>query len=325
PQSIPRGPGADRLTKGGAVRIVFMGTPQFAVPSLRAIAARHEVALVVTRPDAVSGRGSSLVPSPVKTAALELELPVLEAASLRHEDVLHAIASRRPDAVCVVAYGALLPSEILRVPPLGCINAHASLLPRHRGAAPIERAILAGDEVTGVSIMRMEEGLDTGPVALRVSVEIGDDDAAALTLRLARVAADSLLATIDDEAAGRAVWVPQDASRASYAHKIARDDVRLDPALTAAEALRRIRASSERVTARIRLADSSDAVVVSARLWDGSVEPGTATLSPEGPILGLADGALLVTRLRPAGRRTLSGSDFVRGARLPDRFSWSSL
>ncbi|MRR13387.1 methionyl-tRNA formyltransferase, partial [bacterium] len=146
------------------MRVVFMGTPSFAVPSLMALASRHEVTLVVTRPDRAAGRGTSLRHSAVKCAALDLGLPLLQPSTLRGDEC-ERIAAAAPDVICVAAFGMILPPEVLGIPRYGCINVHASLLPTYRGAAPVQRAILAGDPVTGVSIMRMEQGLDTGAYA----------------------------------------------------------------------------------------------------------------------------------------------------------------
>lgn len=300
-----------------------MGTPEFAVPSLIALHARHEVVSVVTRPDSVSRRGSAPVPSPVKSAAQRAGLPVVEAAALRDPSIVARLRALDPDAICVAAYGALLPSEVLELPRCGCFNAHASLLPRHRGAAPIERAILEGDSVTGISIMRMDEGLDTGPVSLRVAVPIGDETARELTTRLAHVAADAFLAALEDVSYGRAIWLPQDAARATYAPKITRDDVRLIPDLDAASALRRVRASSDRVTARVRLHGATELVVTAARLSDRPAPPGSAALTADGPVLGFRHGSLLLTKVKPAGRRELTGKEFACGARLPATFAWS--
>ena len=154
------------------MRVVYMGTPDFSATILEELAAHHEVTAVYTRPDAVRGRGKKLVPSPVKELAERLGLPVLTPRTLRDEAVQAELASFEPEAICVAAYGALLPREVLELPPHGCLNVHGSLLPRWRGAAPIERAILAGDPETGVSIMEMEEGLDTGPYCVQRSIPI---------------------------------------------------------------------------------------------------------------------------------------------------------
>ena len=155
---------------GSKLRVVFMGTPEFSVPSLDALAAAHEVALVLTRPDAVRGRGRALVSSPVKARALELGLPVLECSRVTPE-VLAALDAARADVFCVVAFGCILPDEVLQMAPGGCVNVHASLLPRWRGAAPIQRSILAGDERTGVSVMRIGHGVDTGAYCAQSSTE----------------------------------------------------------------------------------------------------------------------------------------------------------
>src|SRR5574340_759199 len=175
------------------MRVVFMGTPAFAVPSLKALLAHHDVALVVTRPDGPAGRGHTLRPTAVKSAALEAGIDVFQPAKLDAE-ARERIAAARPDVICVAAFGALLPSEVLAIPPCGCINVHASLLPRYRGAAPIQRSILAGDAETGVSIMRMEQGLDTGPYATRCTVAIGQRYAAEGEEELAVKGAEALLA-----------------------------------------------------------------------------------------------------------------------------------
>ncbi|MEE0026857.1 MAG: methionyl-tRNA formyltransferase, partial [Atopobiaceae bacterium] len=155
------------------MRVVFMGTPDFAVPSLQEISKAHEVTLVVTRPDAVRGRGKRLEPSPVKRAAQTLGIPVLEAKRLSAEDV-ERVAQERPDVICVAAYGAILSDELLAIPPLGVVNVHASLLPKGRGAAPIQRAVLEGDEVAGVSIMRIVHDLDAGPYCRQASIPVGE-------------------------------------------------------------------------------------------------------------------------------------------------------
>jgi methionyl-tRNA formyltransferase len=250
---------------------------------------------------------------------------VLEALSLRDPATVEELARQAPDAICVVAYGALLPPEVLAIPAYGCINAHASLLPAHRGAAPIERAILAGDPVTGVSIMRMEAGLDTGPVCLRIAVEIGSMNAAELSFRLSRIASDALISALEDIEAGRVRWFAQDEARATYAHKVTRDDLRLAPDMDARSALRRIQASSSRTTVRVRLADATEVVLVGGQLCHAPLQAGHAMMSADGPVLGFRNGSLLVTRLRPAGRREMYGTDFARGARLTGTFAWSPL
>lgn len=305
------------------MRVVFMGTPDFAVPSLLALADRHEVAAVYTRPDAPSARGSALRPSPVKTAALELGLPVRQPVTLRDPAEVDALAALAPDVACVAAYGLILPPEILAVPRLGCVNVHASLLPRHRGAAPIQRAILAGDERTGVSIMLMDEGLDTGPIALQTTHEIDRADNASLTRTLAEQGAAALVEVLGRMEDGTAVWTPQDEGGATYAAKVTRADVTLSPELTAEDADRRIRASSPSARSAL-LIEGRLVVVLAAEPADTPAAPGDARLAPSGLVLGFADGSLVLRRLRPEGRREMDGDAFARGARLGGASTWTA-
>ena len=297
-----------------------MGTPAFAVPSLQVLAERHHLVLVVTRPDRPAGRGGAPRPSEVKRAALELGIDLLQPDTLRGDTSL-ALAAAAPDVICVAAFGMLLPPEVLAIPPFGCINVHASLLPRHRGAAPIERAILLGDEVTGVSIMRMEEGLDTGPYALRREVPVHDMHAEALASVLSEVGAEALLDALEAVEDGTVSWTPQDESLATHAAKITKDDVALRPEIGTAEALRRIRASSRRAPARACVGDR-EITVVSARAAEVAVGPGDLCVVDGIPALGVADGALVLERVRPAGRGDMSGPDWARGARLDVGVCW---
>ena len=201
------------------MRIVFMGTPDFAASVLSELASQHEVVAVYTRPDAVRGRGKQLVPSPVKVEACERGIPVFTPKTLRDADEQQALAALEPDVICVAAYGMLLPAEVLSTPEHGCLNVHASLLPRWRGAAPIERAILSGDEETGVCIMRMEEGLDTGDYCVCRSLEVGDKDVALLTDLLADLGAHALLTALTQLEAGCIRWTRQDEEHVTYAEK----------------------------------------------------------------------------------------------------------
>ena len=215
------------------MRIVFMGTPEFAVPSLESLAEVHEVVAAFTRPDAVSGRGGKTRPSPVAEAADLLGIPVFKPVSLRTSEVQEHLASLRPDVIVVAAYGLILPTGVLGIPPLGCVNVHGSLLPRWRGAAPVQRAILAGDERTGVSIMRMEEGLDTGPYCAVDSTSVDEKNSEELTAELAIMGAALLISSLAAMDSAECVWCAQDDSLATYADKITRADVTLEPALDA--------------------------------------------------------------------------------------------
>jgi methionyl-tRNA formyltransferase len=300
-----------------------MGTPAFAVPSFDAVAEAHTVVAAFTRPDAPSGRGSRLVPPPIKSRALELGIPVVQPASLREAGVVEHLRHLAPDVICVAAYGMLLPPDVLEIPRFGCINVHASLLPRYRGAAPIERAILNGDKISGVSIMLMEEGLDTGPYARQVAVLVSDLDTAGLAEQLARASAGALLDVLADVESGSVDWTPQDDNAATYAPKILRKDILLEPSLTSAAALRRIRASSERVTARVAV-DGSEMVLLSASSSDAQLPAGAASCTKTGLLLGFADGSLLVERTRPVGKSAMTGSAWVCGYRGDASATWCS-
>ena len=191
------------------MRVVFMGTPDFAVPSLKKLAHDHQVALVITRPDAVRGRGKALEPSPVKECAQELGLPVLEANRMTPE-VISAMREAQPEALCVVAFGCILPDEVISLAPYGALNVHASLLPRWRGAAPIQRAILAGDAVAGVSIMKIAHELDAGDWCKQASCEVGSKNTEQLTDALAQLGADALSQALSELKEGSLEWQVQD-------------------------------------------------------------------------------------------------------------------
>lgn len=302
------------------MRIVFMGTPDFAVPSLFALTADHEVVLVVTQPDRASGRGACARPTPVKEAALSLGVTILQPARLS-EDVAALIADARPDVIVVAAFGMLLPEDVLRIPPLGCINVHASLLPRYRGAAPIQRAILAGDEETGVSIMRMERGLDTGPYALRRAVPINGGYADEVESELARVGALALVEVLDRLSVGDVEWIVQDDDAATYASKITKDDVALRPELTVDEAFSRVRAASRRAPARACLGDRELTVTRATPVPDGTAA-GSVCLVDGAPVLGFVDGGLRLDVVRPSGKGDMSGIEWARGARLSADVCW---
>jgi methionyl-tRNA formyltransferase len=222
------------------LRLVFFGSPEFAVPSLEAVASHHDVALVITQPDRPAGRGKKLAPPPVKEVAQRLGIPVEQPTTLKDPELPARLAALSADAFVVVAYGRILPQRLLDVPRLGPWNVHASLLPSLRGAAPIQWAIIRGERVTGVCIMRMEAGLDTGPVAARAELPIGDDDTAgALSPRLALVGASLLAQTLPRIARGEVQLQPQDDALATYA-----------PILKKEDGSRRTRAASTRGQAR---------------------------------------------------------------------------
>lgn len=304
------------------MRVVFMGTPLFAVPALDALLATEEVVAVYTRPDSGSGRGRRVVDSAVKGRALETGVRLEQPLSLREPGVIEDLRTLAPDMIVVAAYGAILPPELVRMPRLGCINVHASLLPRWRGAAPVQRAILAGDDVTGISIMRMEEGLDTGPSCVQAEVTIDGMDATDLTSALATLGGVTLATALPIIASGDCEWNEQDASLATYATKVTAADVALDPALTVTDAWRRVRASGRSAPCRARI-DGRRVTILEAAPADSPTATG-AVLAVGGLVLGLADGALEVATLIPEGKSPMSAADWVRGARLATDAQWST-
>lgn len=304
------------------MRVVFMGTPDFAVPSLRSTAGLHDVVAVYTRPDSVSRRGSEKHPSAIKAAAAELGLKVREPTTLRDVEVQLQLRDDRPDVIVVAAYGLILPAEVLEIPQKGCINVHGSLLPRWRGAAPVQRAILAGDEMTGVSIMKMEEGLDTGPYCEVVTVEIADKNSVQLTQELADKGAEALVRALDQLEEGTCGWTDQLESGVTYAAKIEKRDVAMDPTLEIEQALRRVRASSPQAPARAAVSGRNIAIV-DAQASTESVAPTVICGDKRGLLLGFSDGTMLVTRVRPEGKVEMAASDWTRGLRLSGSEHWS--
>lgn len=299
-----------------------MGTPAFAVPSLRALRDHHEVIAVYTKPDAVSGRGNRLRPSPVKEEALAGRIPVFQPKTLRDEAAVEELASLGSDVIVVAAYGLILPQSVLDIPRYGALNVHGSLLPRWRGAAPVERALLAGDETVGVAIMRMEAGLDTGPYCVTRSIQVGELDASAVTDRLATLGADALIEALSLVSRGQCEWVEQDETLVTYADKMYVSDVALAPELSASNALRRIRASSRRTPSKIHLADT-DVTVVSASADSHGLAAGTVGIDAGGLVLGFVDGSLRVERVKPAGKAEMDSAEFVRGARIAAGTTWA--
>lgn len=302
------------------MRVVFMGTPKLAADILVEIAQQHEVVCAYTRPDAVRGRGAKLEPSPVKAAAERLGIPVRTATSLRDAEEQAHLAELAPDAICVAAYGCILPREVLEIPRYGCLNVHASLLPRWRGAAPIERAILAGDEQTGVCIMRMEEGLDTGPYCVRRATEVEGKSAAELTDELANLGARALLTGLSVVEQGGAEWTFQDDAAATYAEKLAKDELYPDPAEPAAAMVRKVLASSEAHPARAVIAGRPATVERvalpdderAAALCDG-LEQGAVRFAAKRLFLGTGDGAVEVLSLKPDGKKSMDARAFAAG------------
>lgn len=296
------------------MRVVYMGTPAFAADILEQLIPHHEVVAVYTRPDAVRGRGKQLVPSPVKLVAEAAGIPVRCPRTLRDAEEQAALAALAPDVVCVAAYGALLPPEVLAIPVHGCLNVHGSLLPRWRGAAPIERAILAGDAEVGVCIMAMEEGLDTGDFCVCRSIPAEDATAASLTADLADLGASALLAALSQVEAGRVAWVSQNEDEVTYAEKIAKGELNLDPDATVVANDRRVRASGEAHPSRCLIAGRPVTVLTARPASDApALAPGAAVLAAKRLYLGCADGALEIMEVKPDGKRAMEARAFAAG------------
>jgi methionyl-tRNA formyltransferase len=303
------------------MKLVFAGTPEFAAVSLDALlAARHEVTLVLTQPDRPAGRGLKSRPSEVKQLALKRGLGILQPATLKDPAAQDAVAQARPEAIVVAAYGLMLPPALLTLPARGCINVHASLLPRWRGAAPIQRALLAGDARTGITIMQMDAGLDTGPILLQEALAISPGDTTGtLHDRLGTLGAKLLVQALASNLTPR----PQDSAAATYAARIGKEEAGIDWARSAAEIERQVRALDPAPGAQTRCDGAT------LKIWRARVEPGAAgaagTVSDagaDGIVVACGRDALRITELQRAGGKRLpaqaflSGFKLARGARL---------
>ena len=317
--------------------LVFFGTPEFAVPTLEALSAADRMpALVVSQPSRPAGRGHQPRLPPVARWARERGLPLLQPERVRSPEFLAELAARRPAVVVVVAFGQIFPRELLRLPAHGCLNLHASLLPRHRGAAPIQAAIAAGDERTGVTVMRMEEGLDSGPILLQASTPIGSDESAGeLSARLSALGARLMVEALDGLERGDLAESPQDAARATLAPRLRRESARAAWSLAAAELANQLRAhtpwpgmTAELRGAPVKLLRALPLLVLPATPVPeatGPSEPGTYLgLEPQGIAVACGAGtALAVAELQRPGRKAQRAADFVNGERLRpgERFS----
>jgi methionyl-tRNA formyltransferase len=294
------------------MRIVFAGTPEFAVHHLQALLdSPYEVVAVYTQPDRPAGRGQKLMPSPVKQLALQHGIEVFQPPSLRNAEAQAQLTALKPDLMVVVAYGLILPQVVLDIPRLGCINSHASLLPRWRGAAPIQRAVQAGDAESGVTVMRMEAGLDTGPMLLKVTTAISaDDTGGSLHDRLAQMGPPAVLQAIAGLAAGTLVGEIQDDALATYAHKLNKDEARIDWQRPALELERLVRAFFPWPICH-SLLDGEPLKVLAAHVVNGQEGAAGHVLdaSKEGLLVACGRGALRLTRLQLPGGKPLPFSD----------------
>jgi len=297
-------------------RFVFMGSPDFALPTLQSLTDNFQVVGVVTQPDRPAGRGRELKPPPVKELALALGLPILQPTRMKEPEAMEQLKAWAPDVIIVAAFGQILRSEVLELPPHGCINVHASLLPRWRGAAPINAAILHGDEQTGITIMKMDEGLDTGPVISKAAIPIASDETAgSLFPKLAQLGGKLLIETLPSYLNGELIPQPQDDSQPTYIKMLKRSDGELDFNEPAEALARKVRAynpwpgtylvwGNQRL--KVHMAQSSSAT-----------SPGTGVFTTrEGfPAVGTSQGLLILNELQPAGKNAMSGDAFLQGAR----------
>jgi methionyl-tRNA formyltransferase len=302
-----------------SLRVVFMGTPDFAVPTLSEIVGQgHDVVAVYTRPPAAAGRGMELKPSPVHKMADRFGLPVLTPKTLRTDEAAEIFRSHDADVAVVVAYGMLLPKAILEAPELGCLNLHASLLPRWRGAAPIQRAIMAGDRETGIAVMKMEEGLDTGPVAMVEKVAIAPDmNAGELHDKLMVLGADLMVRSLAALSRGGLSFTPQPEEGVTYAHKIKNEDALIDWSRQAQAVHDHIRGLSPFPGAYFTadFGKGQERVkVLRATLGKGSGSPGT--ILDNNGIISCGEGAIRLIQVQRAGKGPVAFEEFLRGVRL---------
>ncbi|PSV24470.1 MULTISPECIES: methionyl-tRNA formyltransferase [unclassified Photobacterium] len=301
------------------LRIVFAGTPDFAARHLAALlSSQHQVVAVYTQPDRPAGRGKKLTASPVKNIALEHDIPVYQPASLRNEEAQQELAAIDADIMVVVAYGLLLPQEVLDTPRLGCINVHGSILPRWRGAAPIQRSIWAGDTETGVTIMQMDIGLDTGDMLKVATLPIeASDTSATMYEKLADLGPDALIDCLSDIANGTAVAVKQDDEQANYAKKLSKEEALIDWTMDAAAIERCVRAFNPWPMSYFTVAEQN------IKVWQAAVEadnqgkaPGTIlSADKQGILVATGNGALRLLSLQPPGKKAMTAADLLNSRR----------
>lgn len=304
------------------MRILYMGTPEFAVAPLSALAeAGHEIVGVFTQPDRQKGRGMKLLAPPVKEIALERGFPVYQPETLRGYAVKPLLEELRPDLIAVAAYGQILPPYVLKAAGYGCINVHASLLPKYRGAAPIQRAIMAGERETGVTIMYMEKTLDTGDIILAEATPVGEQETAGdLTARLSEIGSSLLVRAVSMLQEGTATRTPQRNELSTYASMITREDARIDWTCTAREVVDRIRAMLPAPGA-FAMCGTNVYKVADAVVIDGKGMPGTVLGVREGRmIVACGMGAVAIGQIQAPGGRRMSVLDYARGHALPEMF-----
>jgi len=296
-------------------KIVFMGSPDFALPLLRALADTYGVVGVVTQPDRASGRGRDLKAPPVKLLAQELGMPVMQPEKLKESDAMEQLHVWKPDLIVVAAFGQILRKDVLELPRFGCVNVHASLLPRWRGAAPINAAILHGDEETGVTIMQMDVGLDTGPMLSKRSIRIKSDDTAGSVFQsLSMLGADLLLETLPGYLSGEITPQSQPEEGTTYAPMLKKEDGRLDFTSDVNELERRVRAFNPWPGTFMDF-DGTNLKVHRAHVEQGTASAGERLIMQNQPAVGARGGILVLDEVQPAGKKSMSGKSFLAGAR----------
>jgi methionyl-tRNA formyltransferase len=295
-------------------RIVFMGSPEFAGTVLRKLASEYPVFGVFTQPDRESGRGKNLTPPTVKVVACELGIPVFQPARLKNPDSFADLEALQPDVIIVAAYGQILRQNVLELPKYGCVNVHASYLPRWRGAAPIQAAILAGDTHTGISIMKMDAGIDTGPILAQERLAIDPKETAlSLDTKLARVGSELLITTLPAYLAGKITPQPQTEEGSSYASLLTKQQGQLDFSKSAAELERMVRAYDDWPGTFLLISQQIIKVRCAEIAIDLELSIGERSVKDGFPVVGAADGALIFREVQPAGKKWMSGVDFIRG------------
>lgn len=298
------------------LRIVFMGSPDFAIPTLKALAESYPIAGVVTQPDRPAGRGRQLTPPPVKVLAEELGLPVIQPRRLKEPEAMESLRAWRPDMIVVAAFGQILRPEVLDLPKYGGLNVHASLLPRWRGAAPIPAAILHGDKQSGVTIMRIDPGLDTGPMLSQRSTLIGSKETAgALSQRLSELGAELLLETIPGYLRGDILPQPQDDTQSTYAPMLKKEDGLLDFSQSAAYLVRQVRAYNPWPGSFTFWQGQRLKVLRAHAEFRPSPGVGKASEQADFPSVGTGEGLLVLEQVQPAGKRAMPGEVFLNGAK----------
>lgn len=297
-------------------RIVFMGSPEFALPSLERLAAGYDVIGVVTQPDRPAGRGRELAPPPVKQLALEHGIPVMQPERLKEPAAMGQLQDWAPDVIVVAAFGQILRQSVLELPPHGCINVHASLLPRWRGAAPVQAAILNGDPVSGVSIMCMDAGIDTGPILSQRALPIlPDETGGSLAQRLGELGAGLLDEILPDYLRGLIIPQPQDETGATYAPMLKKEDGKLDFSQEASSLVRRVRAFNPWPGAFTTWGGQILKIHRTRAVYEEGGEPASTIVYFNRPAVVSGNGLLILDEVQPAGKRPMEGDVFLRGAR----------